>query len=219
MPATNLVRPRPLPAGLRTVLLHRMLVVRHLAEHHAAMPSPNPGDVTVDFRVGEEAAAAGVLSALGPCDAMVPAAGCTRAVALAREDLRAHRSTVTVCLYEDDTDDCLAVAWRDRLPMLFCRRPGHDSDARPHEPLPGETVDSLDVEAVLPRIREGLRTIRAGGGPGRLSLRTGALADPVETLTVRMFAAHQLDDNALSAIDADAVAHVAAMLAAPSGGS
>jgi hypothetical protein len=219
MSTTNWGRPHPFPAGQRTVLLHRMLVVRHLAEHHAATPSPNPGDVTVDFRVGEEAAAAGVLTALGPCDAMVAPEGFTRAVALAREDLRVHRATVTVCLFEDDADDWLDVARRDRLPMLFCRRSDHGSAADPHEPLPEETIDSGDVEAVLPRIRESLRTIRAGGGPGWLSLRTGAPADPVETLVVRMFAAHQLDDNALRAIDADADAQVAAMLAAPSGGS
>lgn len=105
MPDTDLSFPYPFPAGQRTVLLHQMLVVRHLAERRTAVPYPNLDDVAVDFHVGEEAAAAGVL------------------------------------------------------------------------------------------------------------------AGPVEALVVRMFAAHQLDENALRAIDAHAVAQVAAMTAAPSGGS
>jgi hypothetical protein len=216
MPITTTDPPRPLSAGQRTALLHQMLVVRHLAEHRAAVPSPNPDGAEVDFHVGEEAAAAGVLTALGPCDAMVPPAGFPRAFDLARDDLLAHRAAVTVCLVEDDGDDWMDVARRGRLPMLFCRRPDGDPGAG-HHPDPDETVDALDVEAVLSRVRESLRVIRAGAGPCLLGLRTDGAADPVQTLVVRMFAAHQLDDNALRAIDADARARVVVALSAASG--
>ena len=201
--------PRPLPAGQRTALLHRMLVMRHLAEHHAAMLSPNPGDAEVTFHVGEEATAAGVLAALGPGDAMMQSTG-PRAFNLARDDLRAHRAAVTVCLCEDDDHDWLAAARRSRLSML-CLRPGRDPGTVRH--ASDETVDGSDVEAVLPHICGTLRAIRAGAGPCRLNLRTDGPADPIDTLVVRMIAAHQLDDNALHAIDAAALARARAALA------
>lgn len=209
MSTTIVDPPRPLSAGQRTALLHRMLVVRHLAERHAPVLGPNPGDAGVTFRVGEEATAAGVLAALGPGDAVLQSAG-PRAFALARDDLRAHRTTVTVCLCEDDDADWPA-AERGRLPMLCLRPEGAPGTAHAH---PGESVDGLDVEAVLPHVCGSLRAIRAGAGPSLLDLRVDGTADPIETLVVRMFAAHQLDDNALLAIDAAALAQVTAALTA-----
>jgi hypothetical protein len=198
--------PRPLSAGQRTALLYRMLVVRHFAEHHAPVPSPNPDDAEVIFHLGEEATAAGVLTALRPGDAMMDSTG-PRAFDLARNDLRAQRATVTVCLHQGDAPDWLSRAERAHLPLLCLRDD------------PDEPVDGLDVEAVLPRISEGLRVIRAGAGPCLLSLRIDGPADPVETLVVRMRAAHQLDDNALRAINAAALVQVAAALSAGCGRS
>jgi|tagenome__1003787_1003787.scaffolds.fasta_scaffold20460584_2 hypothetical protein len=198
--------PPPLSAVQRTELLHRMLIARHLAERHAAAP--------VDFHVGEEAAVVGVLSALGPYDAVLPDAGLARAVELARADLRAHRDAVTVCLFDaeaGDAADRLDVARRAGLPMLFCRR-ARSGPAAGSEPLPADTVDALDVEAVLPGARASLHAVRCGAGPRLLGLcATGGTAhpDPIELLVVRMYAAHQLDDNALRAIDADAAARTA----------
>jgi hypothetical protein len=214
MPTTTVGDSRALPARQRTAMLHQMLVVRHLAEHHVGVSSPNRDDCGVDFQVGEEAVAAAVLASLGPCDAMVTPAGSPRALDQARGDLLAHRDAVTACLFRGDGGDWPDVAWCDRLPMLFCRR-STEGPATDRPPLGGETVDGLDVEAAFPRVQRRLRAIRAGDGPGLIWLRTDRTADPVDMLVVRMVAAHQLDDNALRAIDADAAAVAEAAVAHP----
>jgi TPP-dependent pyruvate/acetoin dehydrogenase alpha subunit len=66
MSTAHPVQPHPSSALQRTELLHRMLLVRHLTNHHAAAPGTASGDFQVHFHAGEEAVAAGVLAALGP---------------------------------------------------------------------------------------------------------------------------------------------------------
>jgi hypothetical protein len=228
---THLATTRPALAALRTDLLHRMLLLRQTD----VCPSPT---ARAAQGTGTEAAAVGVMTVLGPADAVVSAepresaaggifdaaarfhSGATvrgtpaAAIERAETDLREHRPAVTVCLLGDDMSvrrlaDDLDLAARRGLPVLFCWEDhGAGPDAhRPHD-LVG-TVDGMDVEAVLLTTRTTVRDVRAGAGPRLLQLRmddVGALRDPVLILATRMRDDHQIDDNALSAIERDAVA-------------
>jgi hypothetical protein len=227
MSTAHPVQPHRSSALQRTELLHRMLLVRHLTRHHAAAPGTASGDFQVHFRPGEEAVAAGVFAALGPSDTMVStdpdpalATGFPLAIELARDDVESHRPGVTVCLFEASGDPVapwLEAARRGQLPILFCGMAGSHPETAGQEPFPDETADSFDVEAVLSATHTSLRKVRDGGGPRLLSLdgdhRT-PLPDPIEVLVLRMVTDHQLDDNALHAIDTHAAGHVEAALAA-----
>jgi hypothetical protein len=222
MSTVHPVQPHPVSAVRRTELLHRMLFVRHLTKHHAAVP----GDFQVYFHAGEEAVAAGVLAALGPSDAIVstdqhpaPATGFALAIELARDEVQSHRPGVTVCLYEasgDAVNPWLDVARRGQLPILFCGVAGSHPDPAGQEQFSDETADRFDVEAVLSATQTSLHMVRDGGGPRLLGLGGSHGApglDPIDVLVVRMITAHQLDDNALRAIDINAAGRVEAALA------
>jgi TPP-dependent pyruvate/acetoin dehydrogenase alpha subunit len=225
MSTVHPVQPHPSSAAQRTELLHRMLLVRHLTEHHAAAP----GTVQVHFHAGEEAVAAGVLAALGPSDAIVStdqdpalATGFPLAIELARDDMRSHRPGVTVCLFEASGDPVapwLDVARQGQLPILFCGVAGSHPEPAGQESFPDDTADCFDVEAVLSATQTSLHKVRDGGGPRLLGLGGNygePRPDPIEVLVLRMVTDHQLDDNALRAIDANAAGRVEAALAAAS---
>jgi hypothetical protein len=134
--------------------------------------------------------------------------------------VQSRRPGVTVCLFEAGGDP--VVAWLDaarqeQLPILFCCVAG--ACPAPDE-LPSsldETAACFDVEAVLSAAQTGLRQVRDYGAPRLLSLSGNCGSprlDPIEVLVARMVTDHQLDDNALRAIDTNAAARVQAAMAA-----
>ncbi|GAA2512878.1 hypothetical protein Ahu01nite_060590 [Winogradskya humida] len=204
-----------------------MLLVRHLTEHHAASPGSISGDFPVHFHAGEEAVAAGLLAALGPSDAIVSTVGEPAfansfqwAIARARDDVQSRRRGVTVCLVEAGGQPLapwLDAARRAQLPILFCSIAGTPPEPAGQEPCPDETADCSDVEAVLTAARTSLRNVRDSGGARLLDLAGTygpSRLDPIEVLALRMVTDHQLDDNALCAIDTNAAARAEATLAA-----
>jgi|tagenome__1003787_1003787.scaffolds.fasta_scaffold20849946_3 hypothetical protein len=204
-------------AARRTELLHRMLRVRHLIEHGAAVPAAG-------FHLGEEAIAVGILAAVGPRDAIVPTGQHgTSAIDLARGTVEARWDTAVVWLLWDDELDAagwLKTAEVERLPVLFCRCPGAAPEAGHCDSLTTEAVDGLDAEAVLTAIGAALHAVRSGDGPRLLEfcaadepIRRG----PIECLAMRMFTDHELDQNAFRAIDAHALASVEATLGTGAG--
>ena len=198
----------PATAAQRTELLHRMLLLRRGEEH--------------DVQPGEEAVAVGLRCALGPSDTLVPAhrpGGPALAVDLASDDVLRHRPAVIVCLVcEDGTaglTGTLGQAVEERLPVLFCCADPHEAHPAGAERLPAETVDGTDVEAVALAAQTALHPVRAGAGPRLIHFRTytgepGPLHDPIRILADRMRTDHQLDENALAALEK----HVAAELRA-----
>jgi pyruvate dehydrogenase E1 component alpha subunit len=166
--------------------------------------------------------------------------GLALAVELAQTDVLDGRPAVTVCLlggavtgpeFTERVDHAIL----QQLPVLFCCANDRES-ADPAESfgMPAETVDGMDVEAVVQAAWATVRPMRAGGGPRVLELqihgfharsmyndRRPAVADgvpddrrdPIQILADRMHNDHQLDDNALQAIDLDVAAHVNAALA------
>ena len=198
----------PATAAQRTDLLHRMLLLRH---------SPEP---EADLGEGDEAVAVGLRCALGPADTLVPAHrrdGPALAVELAHDDVLRHRSAVVVCFVGAHGTPGLATtldhAIEDRLPVLFCCADQHDAHPAGAEALPAETVDGTDVEAVALAALTAVHPVRAGAGPRLLHFRTYAqrtepLHDPIRILADRMRTDHQLDDNALAAIEKHVAAQV-----------
>ena len=228
--------PRPVTAAQRTELLHRMLLVRRLVARGAG-PTGTP-----DLPAGEEAIAVGVVAALGPADTVVAASrshGLTLAVELAQADLARHRPAVTACFFggpaasRPEFTVCVDLAVRRHLPVLFCCADHEATDPPAPSGLVVEPVDGLDVEAVIQVVLAALRPMRAGTGPRLLHLRAyggralpiGQAADggppgdeagerdPIRILAGRMRTDHQLDDNALRAIDLDAAAYAEAAAA------
>jgi TPP-dependent pyruvate/acetoin dehydrogenase alpha subunit len=193
----------PATAAQRTELLHRMLLLRR-------------GE---DAARGDEAVTVGLRCALGPADTLVPAGrpgGPAWAVELAQDDVLRHRLAVVVCLVGRHETPTLAApldhALQDRLPVLFCCADQHGTG------LPADAVDGSDVEAVARAALTAVHPVRAGAGPRLLHFRTyaprpGQLHDPIRILADRMRTDHQLDDNALAAIEK----HVAAELGARRG--
>ncbi|GAA0505079.1 hypothetical protein Ade02nite_71210 [Paractinoplanes deccanensis] len=192
-------------AEVRTRLMHRMLLTRHFAERGAAVPLDG---CRATFRPGEEAVAAGTWGALGPGDTVIRCLG--------NAD-RVSAPGVLICVGDtgavDDLDRWLDAARRHDRRALAARL----STAAHGTSSPSGIVDALDAEAVLAAMRFHLDALRAGGPPRLVELRLGD-ADPVAALAARMFAQHQLDENALRAIDADTRAYVRAVLAAGPGG-
>ncbi|WP_213006606.1 hypothetical protein [Paractinoplanes toevensis] len=173
---------------LHTELLHRMLVARHFAER--GVPVPVLEDLDFVIGLGEEAVLIGLSAALASTDALV------------RHHLPADHAGVpgslVVCVHERP----------GRLPVSF--RPALTTEEP--EPASAEAIDGLDVEAVLACASRIARAVRSGGGTGLMELDVSGPADPIEILTVRMRAAHELDDNALRAIDGHATRQVLAAL-------
>ncbi|GAA3920376.1 hypothetical protein [Actinoplanes auranticolor] len=191
----------PATAAQRTELLHRMLLLRR-------------GDQDAGHR-GEEAITVGLRSALGPADTV--ADGPVLAVELAHDAVRRHRPAVTVCFVGDEAAAGLAAsldqAIDDRLPVLFCCAGRHGTHPDGTGGLAAGTVDGADIEAVTRATLTAVHPVRAGAGPQLLHFRTylpadGPLHDPIRILADRMRADHQLDDNALAAIEK----HVAGQL-------
>jgi pyruvate dehydrogenase E1 component alpha subunit len=131
--------------------------------------------------------------------------------------------------------ECVDHAILQQLPVLFCCASDREN-AGPAESfgMPAETVDGMDVEAVVQAAWATVRPIRAGAGPRLIELRIHGFharsmfhdrrpavpddgpddqRDPIQILADRMHNDHQLDDNALQAIDLDVAAHVNAALA------
>ena len=201
----------PASAAQRTDLLHRMLLLRHSPE-----PEAHLGE-------GDEAVAVGLRCALGPADTLVPAHrhdGPALAVELAHDDVLRNRSAVVVCFVGAHETPGLATtldqAIEDRLPVLFCCADQHDAHPAGAEALPAETVDGTDVEAVALAALTAVHPVRAGAGPRLLHFRTYAqrpepLHDPIRILADRMRTDHQLDDNALAAIEKHVAAQVGAL--------
>jgi len=216
---------RSATAAQRTDLLHRMLTVRRFEESGAALPG------TADLPAGEEAIAVGVVNALGPADTVVSASGAhgpARAVERARADLAEHVPAVTACFLggdaqeEHELTECIDAAIRQGLPVLFCFANDEGTEPPGRATLPTETVDGLDVEAVMRTAVAMVHTMRAGTGPRLLDARprhpeAGGSDDPIRLLADRMRNDHQLDDNALAAIDDHVAAQLRAALAGPPG--
>jgi pyruvate dehydrogenase E1 component alpha subunit len=136
--------------------------------------------------------------------------GPVRAVRLAHEDVRRHRPAVTVCFVGDEAAaglaTCLGQAIDDRLPVLFCCAGRHGTHPDGTGGPPAGTVDGADIEAVTRAALTAVHPVRAGAGPQLLHFRTyvpadGPRHDPIRILADRMRADHQLDDNALAAIE------------------
>ena len=204
--------PRPFSARQRTALLHRMLLIRHLTEREmVTLTSRHCPEA--DFHLGEEAVAVGVLSALGPADALV-SADHLPLPRLDSQPVRQNRSAsacaVTACFVRAvgcDAEYLLDTHRREQLPVVLFRSASVPATANTWGRAPLIVADALDVEAILRMTRLILQAARTGAGPRRLGLRTAGLPDlddPVNVLVTRMHADHQLDDNALQAIDADA---------------
>jgi TPP-dependent pyruvate/acetoin dehydrogenase alpha subunit len=201
----------PATAAQRTELLHRMLLLRRGEEH--------------DVQPGEEAVAVGLRCALGLSDTLVPAhrpGGPALAVDLAAEDVLRHRPAVTVCLVCEDTTagltGTLGQAVEERLPVLFCCADRYEAQPAGADRLPTETVDGTDVEAVTLAAHAALHPVRAGAGPRLIHFRTyadepGQVHDPIRILADRMRTDHQLDENALTALEKHVTAELRAAAA------
>ncbi|MEV4640631.1 hypothetical protein AB0J80_25135 [Actinoplanes sp. NPDC049548] len=209
-------------AAQRTDLLHRMLLVRRLEERRSR-PAGS----------GDEAVAVGLLTALGPLNAVVAAGaprpwhtvgaaallfggdvttapGPAEAVATARAKTRAgDRRIVAVCLTGTGP---LPPAVHADLPIVFCRGE-HLAAAGTLPAVTVLSVDSDDVEAITGAATAEIGALRTGTGPCLLELRPHAGGeDPVELLAARMRIDHQLDDNTLRAIDRAAAARAEEVL-------
>jgi pyruvate dehydrogenase E1 component alpha subunit len=182
-------------------------------------------------------------SSAGRCcsGAATAISGLSLAVELAQADVREGRPAVTVCLLDGavtgpEVTECVDHAIHRQHPELYCSANDPET-AGPVESfgMPAETVDGMDVEAVVQAAWATVRPMRGGGGPRLLELQIhgfraqsmyhddrrpggaegirGDQRDPIQILADRMHNDHQLDDNALEAIDLDVTAHVDAALA------
>ncbi|BCY09437.1 hypothetical protein [Actinoplanes sp. L3-i22] len=164
-----------LPALERTDLLHRMMVLRRLA----ALSRP-------PRRPGTEAVVAGIGTALGPADTLLIVGRRPLPVAVDPPP-----RTVSVQLAR--------FAGPDRVCALFTRHHG-----RIRRTL---TVEGWDVEAVAAAAAGAAQAVRAWDSTWMLTMVTGAgreHLDPIAALIARMRLDHQLDENAVAAIEFDA---------------
>jgi len=190
------VATRPLPVRQRTLLLHRMLLLRHLTEglHQPAQ---------------DEALAAGVVSALGPGDTLV-AAGWPASLLLGGHPGTAGPGQAGVAALH------LPPAATGSGPgVLFC--PVHHLRSTAPSEATAE-VPGSDVEAITCTAAADVAAVRGGAESCLLELEESD-DDPVELLAARMRVDHQLDDGALWAMDRAAAARATVLLgaAAPEG--
>nr|WP_255649318.1 pyruvate dehydrogenase (acetyl-transferring) E1 component subunit alpha [Nocardia australiensis] len=179
------------------------------------------------------------------------------AVGLALADVMADRTRVTVCLFGDgamaegEFHECLNLAALWRLPVLFaCENNQYAMGtalAREHAAtdlalrassygLMAWPVDGMDAVAVAAATRRAVASIRGGGGPCFLELRTYRFRahslydadryrdkaeiarwkqrDPITTLFEQLRATGDIDDNARAALESQAAAELDAAIVA-----
>ena len=172
--------------------------------------------------------------------------GLPLAVGIALADKMRGRSRVTACFFGDgavaegEFHECLNLAALWQLPVLFCcennlyamgtalDRAQAQTDLAVRAAsygMPAWAVDGMDVLAVEQAARHAAETVRGGGGPHFLELRTYRFRahsmydpdryrdkaeveewkqrDPIDALAARMREAGELTDDTLAAIDAD----------------
>ncbi len=183
----------------------------------------------------------------------VVAAGLPLAIGLALGDLLQHRDRVTVCFFgegaaaEGEFHESLNLAALWRLPVLFCCENNlyamGTAIAKEHAQadlalraesygLAAWPVDGMDVFAVEDSARRAVESIRGGGGPHLLEMRTFRFRahsmydpdryrekievqhwkehDPIDSLVATMSAAGQIDDASVDALRAETADLVAA---------
>jgi pyruvate dehydrogenase E1 component alpha subunit len=172
--------------------------------------------------------------------------GLPLAVGIALADKMRGESRVTACFFGDgavaegEFHECMNLAALWQLPILFCcennryamgtalARAQAQTDLALRAAsygMPAWAVDGMDVLAVEQAARHAAQTVRGGGGPHFLELRTYRFRahsmydpdryrakaeigvwkqhDPVETLAARLRDAGELTDDGLDAIEAD----------------
>lgn len=65
-------------------------------------------------------------------------------------------------------------------------------------------MNGFDVEDLLSAVEDALGAVRTGDGARAVLVRLDESTDPIDVLVTRMRIDHQLDENALRAIDDDA---------------
>ncbi|MFX0577796.1 pyruvate dehydrogenase (acetyl-transferring) E1 component subunit alpha [Nocardia nepalensis] len=302
--------PAALDKDERIELLRQMVRIRRFEERCVQLYSAGSIRGFMHLYIGEEAVAAGVLTAIGPEDAVVStyrehghalvrgipmaavmaemygrATGCSRghggsmhlfdaerrfygghaivagglpvAVGLAMADALQERPMVTVCLFGDgavaegEFHECLNLAALWQLPVLFaCENNQYAMGtalAREHAAtdlalrassygMPSWPVDGMDAPAVATATRRAVESIRGGGGPCFLELRTYRFRahsmydadryrdkaeverwqeqDPIPRLFAELCASSELRDNDLAAMQSDADSELDAAIAA-----
>lgn len=187
--------------------------------------------------------------------------GLPLAVGVALADKMRGDSRVTACFFGDgavaegEFHECMNLAALWELPVLFCcennlyamgtavARAQAQTDLAVRAAsygMPAWAVDGMDVLAVEQAARHAAETVRSGGGPHFLELRTYRFRahsmydpdryrdkaeveewkkhDPIDALAARMREAGELADDALAAIDADLAAHLAGAIESARGG-
>lgn len=187
----------------------------------------------------------------------IVAGGLPVATGLALADSLTGRDRVTVCLFGDgavaegEFHECMNLAALWRLPVLFaCENNQYAMGtalAREHAAtdlalraagygMAAWPVDGMDAMVVAMAARRALTSIRGGGGPCFLELRTYRFRahslydadryrdkaeiarwrerDPIRLLTERLRGAGEFDDRAQAALEADADAELDAAIAA-----
>ena len=181
----------------------------------------------------------------------IVAGGLPVAVGLALADRLRGEQRVTACFFgegavaEGEFHECMNLAALWRLPVLFCcennlyamgtaiARSEADTDltvkAAGYE-MTAWSVDGMDVEAVHRAAERALVSVRGGGGPVFLELRTYRFRahsmydpelyrskdevaqwrthDPIDALVAALHASGELDDAGLAAIEAEVTAEV-----------
>ncbi len=182
--------------------------------------------------------------------------GLPLAVGLALADRMRGDDAVTVCFFgegavaEGEFHESMNLAALWRLPVLFCcennlyamgtalSRSESETDislkAGAYE-VPAWPVDGMDVRAVRAAARRAVESVRAGGGPHLLELRTYRFRahsmydperyrekdevrewtrrDPIDALTRLLRESHELRDEELAAVEADVASVVDAAVA------
>lgn len=187
--------------------------------------------------------------------------GLPLATGLALADAMRGRSLVTACLFGDgavaegEFHECLNLAALWKLPVLFCCENNYyamgtalrRAHAQPDLALrasaygmPSWPVDGMDAVAVAEATGRAVESIRGGGGPCFLELRTYRFRahsmydaeryrdkseveqwrklDPIPALTGAMRADGELDDPALEALETEVADELAAAVAAAESG-
>lgn len=170
-------RHRRRSAAERTALLHHLLLTRRLAESNVTVPRG------LTCPIGGEAVNVAVSVALGPLDEVVaaPTHPPTGLLAIVVSRLAGRSSPEPTCH--------LSI----RIERLS---PGNETAC--------DLVNGFDVEDLLSAVEDALGAVRTGDGARAVLVRLDESTDPIDVLVTRMRIDHQLDENALRAIDDDA---------------
>ena len=233
----------PLPARQRTVLLHRMLLLRHLTEGlHRPPPGDEPADLPHRPPPGEQPADLPHRPSPGEQPADLPHRPSPGAGPIGRP---AHDEALAAGVVSalGPGDTLVAAGWPATLLLsghAGATGPGDARVAALHLPpaagstpgvlfcpvhhlravAPSEAtaaVPGSDVEAITCTAVADIAAVRSGAGSCLLALEA-ADDDPVELLAARMRLDHQLDDGTLRAMDRDAAARATVLLAAAAPG-